>query len=383
MASGDRALPEFVTLYSLMILRHSILLAALAMVAGCVGCATPGAVQLPSLNLARPAEDLTASRKGNTVTLEWTLPKKNTDRTVVQFKHLGNILVCRQTGTSLMSSCNEIGSVNPPKEPQPKKGEPQPTIRMSYTDTLSEHLEEQDPAGFAMYAIEIMNDRNRSAGLSNQVAIPLAPTLSPPTQVAADVSADGVRVSWSGGTVAGPIDGLTYRYWIERRPAGSGGYTVLTDVDPAPEGSYLDRTFEWEKKYEYRITTATNVHAQGREASVEGGDSKAAEVFTRDIYPPATPTGLQAVFSSVGQKPFIDLTWAPDTEADLVGYNVYRRTDSGEPQKLSQKPVPLPSFRDEDVQPGITYRYSVSAVDLRGNESSRSAEASETVPNKK
>ena len=117
-------------------------------------------------------------------------------------------------------------------------------------------------------------------------------------------------------------------------------------------------------------------------ASVPGDSSKPVEVFTRDIYPPAQPVGLQAVFSSVGQKPFIDLTWAPNLENDLAGYNVFRRVEGGTPEKLNQQLVQVSSFRDENVKPGKKYIYSVSAVDLRGNESPRSAEASETVPDK-
>jgi hypothetical protein len=225
-----------------------------------------------------------------------------------------------------------------------------------------------------------MNDRFRSAGLSNQVTIPLAPTLAPPSEVSASVSADGVTVSWSGGILPQPPAGLTYRYRIERRPAGAGGYIGLNDVDPEPEGTYLDRTSGWEQKYEYRIGTVTEVQANGREASVEGDDSAPAEVFTKDIYPPAQPTGVQAVFSSVGQKPFVDLTWAPNLETDLAGYNIFRRSNGSEWQKLNSEPVKVPSFRDESVQPGTKYQYTVSAVDLRGNESPRSAETSEVVP---
>jgi hypothetical protein len=361
-------------------LRLSILLSAVATVCLWAGCGTPGAIQLPSLNLVRPAEDLTASRKGNTVTLEWTLPNKNTDRTLVQLKHLSDTLVCRQTGTSLMSSCNQVGSVTPPKGPEQKKGDPDRKIRMKYTDTLPLALENANPAGFATYAMEIMNDRSRSAGLSNQVAIPLAPTIAPPAEVTADVSAEGVHVNWSGGEIPQAPAGLTYRYRIERQLAGGGGYIALNDVDPAPGGSYLDHTFEWEKKYDYRITTVTEVRADGREAAVEGDDSTPAQVYTRDIYPPAQPVGLQAVFSGVGQKPFVDLLWAPNTEGDLAGYNIYRSTSGGTPQKVNQKLVPVPAFRDENVQPGTRYVYSVSAVDLRGNESPRSAEALEEVP---
>jgi hypothetical protein len=364
-------------------IRLLIFLAGLASILGCAACATPGAVQLPSLNLARPAEDLTASRKGNKVVLDWTLPSRNTDRTLVQLKHLSDTLICRQLGTELMSSCDQVGQVTPPKGPQRKKGEPEQNIRMTYTDMLPEQMEDNNPSGFVTYAVEIMNDRDRSGGLSNQVVIPLAPTIAPPPHVSADVNADGVRVSWYGAVIPAAPAGLTFRYRIERRPAGPGGYIALNDVDPEPDGSYLDQTAEWEKKYEYRITSVTDVRAGSRQASVEGDDSPAAEVFTKDIYPPAQPSGLQAVFSSVGQKPFIDLTWAPNLETDLAGYNVFRRSPGGAWEKLNPKPVQVPSFRDQNVQPGTTYEFVVSAVDLRGNESPRSAETSEEVPSKR
>jgi fibronectin type 3 domain-containing protein len=69
-------------------------------------------------------------------------------------------------------------------------------------------------------------------------------------------------------------------------------------------------------------------------------------------------------------------------ESDLAGYNVYRWVDGGQPQKLNAQLVQVSSYRDENVQPGKKYSYAVSAVDLRNNESPRSAEASETVPSK-
>jgi len=42
--------------------------------------------------------------------------------------------------------------------------------------------------------------------------------------------------------------------------------------------------------------------------------------------------------------------------------------------------VQVSSYRDENVEAGKTYFYTVLAVDLRGNQSTRSAEAHETVP---
>jgi hypothetical protein len=360
--------------------RLSILVAFLLFGAGLVGCGTPGAPQPPSLQLARPVDDLTASRKGDKVQLDWTLPRKNTDRTLV--KNIPKSMVCRHDGTALMSGCTSVVAVQNPKFEQKSKGEQPAAVNMKYVDTLPAQLGEQNPAGFVRYAVEILNSRERGAGLSNQVLIPVAPTIAPPEQLALKVEADGVLLSWVGATVPDPPPGLTYRYRVMRSPAGANAYIALADIEPETDGFYLDKTFGWETKYDYRITSVTLVHSQNINMAVEGDDSKPAEVFTRDIYPPGQPTGLQAVFSSVGQKPFVDLTWAPNMESDLSGYNVFRRVAGGEPVKLNKQLVPVPSFRDDGVMPRKTYLYSVSAVDARGNESPRSAETTEAVPDK-
>ena len=359
------------------------LIGVLLLLAALTGCANPGAPSLPSLNLPLPPTDLTASRRGNKVELEWTLPHKNSDHTII--KHNPTSRVCRHEGTTLMAHCTVVAEIAPPtaKPSERQKGEAPPgAVRIHYVDTLPAELGMQNPAGFVMYGVEEVNSHGRSAGISNQVAIPVTPTIAPPDKVSAEVSADGVRVSWSGPAPPAPPEGVTYLYRVMRRPAGSEGYIAIDDVSPSATGSYLDKTFAWETKYEYRITTLSQVLAHGRTAGVEGEDSPSVEVFTCDIYPPAQPSGLQAVFSSVGQKPFIDLTWAPNLESDLAGYNVYRWVSGGQPQKLNPQLVQTASYRDANVAPGTQYFYVVTAVDLRGNESPRSSETSETVPTK-
>ena len=373
---------RFVTLLVSMRLRLCSLIGSFLIIATLSGCGTPGAPQLPSLQLARPVDDLTATRKGSRVELDWTLPRKNTDRTLV--KQMPATRICRHEGTGLMSTCTLVAEVPPPipQAQSKQKGQEEPAVRMQYVDSLPPQFGQENPAGFVTYAVEEMNTHGRSGGLSNQVPIPVAPTLTAPDELSAEVSGEGVRISWIGSAPAAAAQGLTYRYQIEREPVGGPAYIVVGDVAPSVRGSYLDKTFEWEKKYEYRITTLTQVDSHGISTGVEGEDSKPVEVFTRDIYPPAQPAGLQAVFSSVGQKPFIDLTWAPNIESDLAGYNVFRQLQGKPPEKLNQQLVQVSSFRDENVKPGEKYIYSVSAVDLRGNESARSAEASETVPDK-
>ncbi len=67
-------------------------------------------------------------------------------------------------------------------------------------------------------------------------------------------------------------------------------------------------------------------------------------------------------------------------ESDLAGYNVFRHEEGAEPVKVNSELVKSPAFRDDKVVPGHRYLYSVSAVDLRRNESAHSAETSERVP---
>ena len=123
------------------------------------------------------------------------------------------------------------------------------------------------------------------------------------------------------------------------------------------------------------------VEVAGKPAvEVEGEDTKDVKVFAHDIFPPGVPTGLQAVFSGEGQQAFIDLVWAPVTDADLEGYNVYRHEDGAAAVKLNSEAVKTPGFRDMQVVAGKVYFYAVSAVDQRGNESGRSEGASERVP---
>ena len=114
---------------------------------------------------------------------------------------------------------------------------------------------------------------------------------------------------------------------------------------------------------------------------MEGDDSTPVSILAHDSFPPATPGGVQAVYSAVpGQQPFIDVTWTASMEADLAGYNVYRHGENETAVKVNGELVKTPRFADPNIKAGGKYFYSVSAVDLRGNESGRSEETSENVP---
>ena len=109
---------------------------------------------------------------------------------------------------------------------------------------------------------------------------------------------------------------------------------------------------------------------------------KPVKVAVLDVFPPDVPTGLAAVASGAeaGNKASIDLSWQPNTEADLAGYAVYRREALGAWQRISKELIQGPAYRDLDVEPGHRYSYAVTVLDQGGHESARSVEAEETAP---
>jgi len=174
-------------------------------------------------------------------------------------------------------------------------------------------------------------------------------------------------------------EGLSYVVRVYRRAVG-GKTDAIAGETPVSATMVADHGFEWEKSYDYRAAVVTEIAEPGKgELLLEGDDTPAVRVMAQDIFPPAVPSGLQAVASGVGQQPGIDLVWAPDTELDLAGYNIYRREGGGTPEKINLDLVKSPSYRDTTAIPGHTYFYAVSAVDVRGNESGRSEEAQERL----
>ena len=367
-------------------------------------CAQTGPPLPPSLELPKPPADLRATRKGNRVTLSWSEPTLTTDRQSVRY--IGPTLVCRSLESEIAECGNPAAILPaPPLSPAPQKrrfqrpvaqksDKPHPAPQ-TYIDTLPSAMQRQDPAAEVTYAVEVFNRNARSGGLSNRVHVPAIVTLPPPGDLAAELTGDGVVLTWTSAgesqnvaanSSANSLSSLRLRYRIYRRDETSGKDAVAGEInvgDPGP-AKFMDAGFEWEKTYLYRITAVSIIHRPDSEVQVEGDDTPPVRVVAHDVFPPSAPAGLQAAYSGEGQKPFIDLIWAPVTNADLAGYNVYRSETNGVEVKMAVKLnsglLKSPSYRDSAVASGKTYTYAVSAVDVRGNESRRSEETSEPVP---
>jgi len=249
------------------------------------------------------------------------------------------------------------------------------------------------------YSIEVLSPHGRSAGASN-IAYSASGSAPPPfVSPRGEIAAGGVELEWqpdpqpggepkvniertllsmpspakadgkSKSPLGGPAALVKEQTLVVRLPAGT---------DP---GKALDPDAAFDQRYSYRISRVATVTVAGKSIDLEGPASHEIVVNTKDVFPPAVPSGLAAV--AAPDEGAIDLSWAPNTEPDLAGYAVYRSEAGGEAHRISPgTPLDAPAYRDSTAQPGHDFAYSITAIDLDGNQSKRSPEVKESLPAK-
>lgn len=347
------------------------------------GCGMPGAPQPPSLNLPAPVNNLSAVRNGGQVVLAWTMPAKTTDK--VQLKGKIAVHICRNEPSA--SGCTVAASL-----------QLAPGADAAFNDTLPPTLSAGSPRVLT-YFVELDNRKGRSAGLSNGAQV-LAGEGPPAVEnLTAEMSRGGVLLRWAPAPPESSPVAVRLVRKLLTPPAGKTDKGPLTQpaepleqtllVEAAGSDRALDTNIRFGQTYEYRAQRVARVAVDGATLELAGPPSLPLRIDAMNVFPPAAPTGLVAVASAAanGSGPSIDLSWLPNTEADLAGHVVYRRESPPEGQAAApwrrvspQEPVVGPAFHDTDVQSGRTYAYAVSAVDHEGHESARSAEAFDTVP---
>jgi len=117
---------------------------------------------------------------------------------------------------------------------------------------------------------------------------------------------------------------------------------------------------------------------------LESNDSDPLILKPTDTFPPSTPQGVVAASvenpETTPPSQEIDLSWSINTEQDLAGYRVYRSETQGQRGSLVTQDLLLsPAYRDTSLASGHQYWYSVTAVDLAGNESAASPQVAADV----
>lgn len=359
------------------------------------GCGNPGSPQPPSLMLPQPVTDLRAARTGNTVALLWTMPDRSTDR--VRLRGDVPVAICRVV---------ETGPCRNPQGMWEQIGK-----SAEFIDTLPPELQ-NGPPRLLRYELRLGNRQHMDAGPSNP-AWTLAGAAPPAVQSAsAEATAGGIAVRWTLAPLTEPnpapasaLSGAKLLVRLERDRVLGPGESPKPDKEESAQGvpqpmqqvlearehyepgaagwtpsETLDAAAALNRSYRYTVRLVEQLTLDRHAIEVDGLPAQTPPVDARDRFAPATPGDLAAVGNAEGAT--IDLSWSPGTEADLAGYFVYRRiADSDSWQRVSgDAPLPSASWSDPHAVKGVRYRYAISAVDRSGNESARSAEVVEALP---
>ena len=338
------------------------------------GCGTPAAPLAPTLKLPEPPKDLSAIRSDNKVHLKWTMPRRSTDNILLE--GTVGVFVWRTPGSG---KGELVGDLNVA-----------PGLAGEFADQLPPQLQTGSPR-LIFYTVELLNHLGHSAGLSNMAYSSAGAAPPSVMDLSAEVWADGVDLHWKQSHSEAAPDMLRiHRKLLDPADAkksseSSGPEPVMLTLlvkpkDGKDRGEALDATAMFGRRYEYWIERVAQANLESHSIKLLSGPSNVVQIETKDVFPPKPPQQLAAV--AVEDQHVIDLSWSPNTEADLAGYVVYRSEGGGKPERVSPGDTPLvaPSFRDISALPGHNYRYSVSALDRSGNESPHSIEAEESLP---
>ncbi|HZD47649.1 MAG TPA: fibronectin type III domain-containing protein, partial [Silvibacterium sp.] len=236
------------------------------------------------------------------------------------------------------------------------------------------------------YTVELPSPSGHNAGPSNP-AITAAGAAPPPVDdLTATARPDGILLRWrpAGGNEILRIHRVLVATRGAAKPSQASGSATppeqTLEVTGTDRGEAIDRDAALDHTYSYSAEREEKVTIENKTFEVLSAPGQAVTIDARDIFPPAVPRDLQAVADPEAHA--IDLSWLPDTESDIAGYIVYRRdaASNAAAVRISAPGEVAPAFRDANARLGHRYAYSVSAVDRDGNESPRSAEAEEGLP---
>jgi hypothetical protein len=372
---------------------------ALAATLAAIGCASPGPPRAPSLHLPPPVRDLTVARIGDTVELHFTAPASSTDKLPLRGGTVTGQL-CRQLPhqacIAVPSSKATVSIAGPGGTRNP----------ITWTDTLPPDLTD-GPAKLLAYRVEFFSPAGRSAGLSEPAFTATGPAPAPVDNLHVDGTRLGILLSWNSSPDAGDV--LLHREDLAPKPpkprkTSTGAAAPKAAKNPAqasapgnatpgtvwlgaqhPGDAQTSRTLDTaalpDTPYRYFAQRRVILELGSRSIELRSQPSAATTFTLLQKYPPPAPTGFTAVGyvapASAGTPAAfaVDLIWQPVDEAGLVtplaGYNLYREPIDGSARRhqLNTAPIPSPAFHDTSASATSSYRYIVTAIDIKGNES--------------
>jgi len=359
-------------------IRRRLAWAAALLPALALGCASPGPPHAPSLNLPKPPNDLTARRSGNHVELQFTAPMRSTDNLPLKPLPIRTTL-CRQLpGQACVDVPAAAREIAPSKTGAPNL--------VTFSDDLPPELT-HGPAKLLRYRVKLFNSAGQSADSSEPAFTATGDAPPMVDSLRAQGSRLGVLLEWTPAPNAGDVVLEREDLSVAATPAKRNGNAPanLVRLEANSSGRTLDTTAKPGVPYRYTALRERTVQLGGRAIELHSAPSNSVTFTLQLIYAPVAPTALTAAGYLTAATPTapafyaVDLVWQPVDEtsllAGLTGYNIYREALDAEGRpttprlRLNTAPAQVPAFRDETANPTERYRYSVTAIDSKGNES--------------
>lgn len=186
--------------------------------------------------------------------------------------------------------------------------------------------------------------------------------------------ADSVAPAAPVGLAGTPADMQVDLTWTANGEGDLAGYNVYCRTT-SPPGSWEQKNGALLGSPAFSVTGLDNgvsydfaVTAKDTSGN-ESAMSTPISVTPADAVPPVAPTGLAGTAGDT----VVDLTWTPNSEGDLAGYNVYYRV-TGDTEWIQKNGALVggPSYSVTGLANWLNYDFAVSAKDTSGNESTKS-----------
>lgn len=313
------------------------------------GCGYVGDPLPPALRIPGRVTDLRVTQREDRIVMQFTVPELTTDGLPLK---LGKVDLL--AGPHAQAPFNTEAWAAGAKALDTSTVKPGPaTVEVASSGWSGQEV---------FFRVRLLSDRGKDGGWSDFVNLRVIAPLRKPDGLKAEPAAQGVKLTWAGPR--GPA-GVAFRI---RRREGKG---AVAEVATAAGYEWVDTQTRYGETYEYSVQSLMT--ADG--ARAESVPSDTILIVPVDRFPPAVPAGLTALAGPSS----IELSWDPNSESDFAGYFVYRAVSGGALDRLAG-PLSAPSFSDKGARPGTAYKYAVSAVDLSGNQSERSATVDVTLP---
>jgi hypothetical protein len=359
-----------------------------------LGCGSPGVPIARHPIIPTRVTNLSARQVDDTVLLDFTMPSTSTDQQPLA--ETPSVAIYRRRAAQNAPAASKrvpknanmgqlVDSIPANALPQYQKNG-----SIEFPDKLDPSELSYATGDDLVYTVRTSLSAAKESADSNPAALRAYPPPAPVRDLRVTLTETALVLDWSapqqpGSAATKPIGFHVYRAEVDPETAQVVDASQAKLIAPpillaqTTETQYRDASFQFGHTYLYSVRGTVQFGTE----TVESADSPPAVLDAKDIFPPATPLGLEAVVvpATNAMPASVELTWAINTEADLAGYNVYRSEGPDTPGlKLNSEPLSAPTFHDMSVLPGTSYFYRVGAVDRSGNESALSPAVEAQIP---